>query len=494
MKITCGGFRWFLTVAAVCGSGVMGFSLEAQGTVSQPLLELHHAVSDSAPATGEVPATQGSTLWSPAERPTECLIVEPELIELDISGSMRVLFPSAVRQIETYIDAAPRCTYLILASFGITSDVLGDGFILEPADRARLKESLRGLLPTQSKTNFDEAARLAEWVQLKLEKAYAGAALRLSVRVLTDGVSDPSEGKARFDLKEYFETNLASKPIDLLTITLIRSGQSDSVPADLHADQRYGQVTIPVNLLAELLQRTTTAAKPENTRVTAPDSATAPAPTSNPAAQDSATKRGTESRSPASGAQFWPRTWILPAVAGILSLIIVLSLVGWWLAKPDPEVEDNAGEQTGSGAITGLLFDERELPEDGTLRGVKVLRQRQRTPVISSVPVTFGTNPETATVITTPVAGVRSADLFKVTVVPGGFLRIESAGPELLCNGQPLGEKGITLSGADLCRIRIANREWTLNATGSAERGALPNAFAALRTRRAAGDAVSTGG
>lgn len=441
------------------------------------------SASAARPASGP-----SSALWTPAARPVECVAVNAQFALLDVSKSMRSsnLFLRAVDQIRQYIDDAPACTYVILGKFGTTADVVDHGFLVTNEVRERLKASLRGLRPQHETTNFDEAAKLIEWVQFKLASAFVDAPSSLSVKVLSDGVSSPDADKSDFSLRTFFETRLISGRVNVLEIALLPSGPRPVMPSSL---ERYVVLATPVGILGELLRHTTGIADPSV--VQSPQSrpgTDVPAEVTQ-APADLATAVRDKTTESTTGVTRGTRTrqWILIAAAAGLTLLLALLVVKRRRAITDPLDIPLTGEVTPPTARVpvALLITEREL-SDGQNEPAHMLRESQRLPIATNASVVFGTDAGAATCVVLPVTGIQADELFRVTPTSGGLLHLKAV-PQALCDGQAVPRKGLTLAANQPFRIRIGGREWLITPTADpAEQVAADDLFARMWANRGA--------
>ena len=366
-----------------------------------------------------------------------------ELLEIDVSRSMLKdnLFPRTVDEIAAYIDQAPPCRYLILARFGTTADIVDHGFLTTADARARLKASLRDLSATHGTTNFDEAAKLIEWVQLKLTATYDSAFL--SVRVFTDGESSPDPDKIDFSLQRFLQERLATVQLSVMEFALTPSGSS---PAEIRTGERYVLFATPVATLRDLLLQTTGAVLPSDS---------VPSVT---AAEALGPRRASLAR----------QDTILLAVAGVLLGVLAVLVTRRRITRPravEPKLSGGTNEAV-PGVPAGLLVAERELAaEDGT--EARVLRRDEWLPIARNAPISFGTDATHCTCVVAPLKDVEAGELFSVTAVRGGLLYVKTV-RGAVCNGRPVPPKGLTLTANEPFRVRVGQREWTLTPANDA--------------------------
>lgn len=439
-------------------------------------------ISAATPSTSTRVSAQTSALWLPDVRPAACATVDTQLELLDVSKSMQNgnLFARAVEQIAQYVDDAPNCTYVILGRFGTTADIVDHGFLITPPVRERLKASLRSLQPRHETTNFDEAAKLIEWVQFKIASAYIDAPSSLSVKVLSDGVSSPDADKTDFSLRSFFETRLIDGRVNVLEIALRPSGPSPVMPSP---PERYMVLATPVGTLGELLRTTTgivdpSAVEAAKTRTVANGPAEVKQVPSDQATV--AHDKGTGGNPTALDRAAGPPQWVLFAAAAALSLLLALSVVRRRRAIGDAlEIPLDEEHAPAPRVSIAMLITEREL-SDKQNEPAHVLRDNQRLPIATNAPVVFGTDAGAATCVVIPVTGIEADELFRVTPTSGGLLHLRAI-PQALCDGQAVPQKGLTLAANQPFRVRIGAREWLITPTDDpAAPGAVDDLFARM--------------
>jgi hypothetical protein len=172
---------------------------------------------------GRVPL-QAEVVWRlPQLIPTPCSEVRTVLLLMDVSGSMNAMnrLDLAKASATKYlVSDAPDCTLAIVASFGITADVVGAEFLTGQENRFRLAELVRHVVANHPYTNLDEAAKLVELLNYQLQAVYGRKSADLSVRVYSDLISAPSVGKSQFSLSEFLADRLAAQHPRLTADTL----------------------------------------------------------------------------------------------------------------------------------------------------------------------------------------------------------------------------------------------------------------------------------
>jgi hypothetical protein len=134
--------------------------------------------------------------WGPGPPPSGCTEYSAELDLVDVSQSMLVggRLAAAKAGLSARIDAAPPCTYIAIATFGLTSDIVAAGYTDSAEQRARLKQAVGALRAIAHYTNLDEGAKTAELFVLQLG-AQQLTPHPIVIVAYTDDVSAPSPGK-----------------------------------------------------------------------------------------------------------------------------------------------------------------------------------------------------------------------------------------------------------------------------------------------------------
>lgn len=400
-----------------------------------------------------------SALWTPKTCPTNCQSINSQLLVVDVSKSMQKnhLIDIAIEQMAQYIDTAPVGTYIIIARFGRTADVVNDKFINNQEDRENLKQSLKSLKATQPVTNLDEAAKLIEWVNLKLKDTFTDLPLSLSVKVLSDEISSPDPDKKKFSLEEYFKKELATGQIHVMEIALSTSNTASvSVPSN---QAGYITLTIPVNGLKKLLQETSIPAREPKSQTPPP------------------VQRIVSS-------SFIQKYWMV--LVG--STILLAGGIYLTRRRRDSNLEDSFIDTEPvvpptESIPTVLTIIERELPKDNTDGDARVLRE-SKIAIAPSVEVTVGTNPGSA-YVTKPLDGNKAERLFCIKPLQNGLAQVKSLTDDLLCNGKTIPAKGVTVALNEPLRIQLQNREWLLKpASTNGNRASADDLFARIRTNR----------
>jgi hypothetical protein len=437
-----------------------------------------------------------------------------------------------VEEISRYIDEAPACSYVIVARFGTTADVVDDAYLTSTFERERLKVAIRRLRATHRTTNFDEAAKLIEWVGFKLESAYESAPLSLSVKVLSDDEPSPDPDKRAFSLRSFIEQRLAWARLSVLEVTLTASGPAPAPIAGAPAE-KYVVISTPVSALAELLRQTSAPApvatatpaaagpgappspsggspqtaaaapvQPASARPSPSPSRPAAAPTpaagrsaaavSRPGATGPASPGGSRGRASApvarsTGTAGLP-AWAIAAVIVAAAAIVTVVVVARRRRRIDPlggdAIDGSTPGEAGSLVPEAVSLTDREIPAPGEAGPARTLEAGRRVAVTVDAPMTVGTDADACAVVVPPVEGVESGELFTVTPrADGGFAVRAVAGATV--DGTPVSPRGEAAVGPGRSfRVRIGRREWTL--APAAERVAADDLFARIHARRAA--------
>ncbi len=352
---------------------------------------------------------------------------------------MKPIFSEVKQQIQNYIKSAPDCTYVIIANFGTTADVKADGFLLGEAQRQQLIAKLSQMQANQQFTNFDEAAKLIELILLKLQKAYGEVPVSLSVKVLSDDVPDPSQGKTPFSLPDFMK-RLKTEQVNVVAVNLKPTGQSQSLPAK---PGNYTELRIVVRELETFLRR-----NPPKDAATQP----MPQPTSQPTPASPPVKPEQTADKPESGRSLNPFL-IGSGVVGAIAVVAIL------FKRADKNTATATDRMTRPN-IPALSITESEVAEQGNLQVLK----RERVAVSKDVPVWFGTDSSQCTYVIAPMP--QAEQLFSVTVTPKGNLRVE--GKEgISCNGQPIPTKGMELPSEETFQVQYQQRQWAIRSAAN---------------------------
>lgn len=380
-------------------------------------------------------AQPSSSLWSPASLPNACTQVEAQALLLDGSGSMKPIFSEVKQQIQNYIKSAPDCTYVILANFGTTADVKADSFLVGEAQRQQLIAKLSRMQANQQFTNFDEAAKLIELILLKLQQAYGEVPVSLSVKVLSDDVPDPSQGKTPFSLPDFMK-RLKTEQVNVVAVNLKPTGQSQSLPAK---PGNYTELRIVVRELEAFLGRN-------------PPKPAATQPTPQPTPASPPVKPGQTADKPESGRSLNPFL-IGSGVVGAIALVAILFKRA---SKNTAAATDRMTRPT----IPALSITESEVVGQGNPQVLK----RERVAVSPDVPVWFGTDSSQCTYVIAPMP--QAEQLFSVTVTPKGNLRVEGKAG-ISCNGQPIPSKGMELPSEETFQVQYQQRQWAIRSAAN---------------------------
>ena len=383
-----------------------------------------------------------SSLWSPPPKPDQCEAVAADITLVDVSWSMRTLFPSVRRELEAYIDQVENCQLVILATFGTTADVVAVEFVIGPESRQRLKEKTRELRPSQSNTNFDEAGKLTEWVFNKVAAAYAPTEVGFSVKVLSDDVPSPSPGKKPFGLREYLENSFPKARLQVIEVAA-RSATVGGAGVTVRSGEGVVIAQLPIEKLRAVLGEPGQPAKPATA---APPRPNAPEKTNHRTTSWFATHRAAI------------------AVSGLLAVLMALGTVR--LVQRKFKAPATAGKPVRPTPVThraptSLLVRELEYRKAAPGRGPAVhLLREQRIPIGPEVPVTFGRDPMATWVVASDTVG-NHGELFRITCVAGLALRIRGV-RELYANGQQLSGAEREFDTSQPVEIRFGSVEWRI--------------------------------
>lgn len=375
-------------------------------------------------------------VWSPTPRPTECATVDAELLALDSSASVsaRGMFQPAKDQVFRYLEVAHSCSYIIVARFARTFDVVADGFLLSEDDRRTLQGRVKTIQPVKGRTNLDEAAKGIDYIELQLQRTFADRYSSLSVRVFTDDQSDPDPEKGKFSLKQFFERR-RGKVATFSEITMMPAG--GKISGELPRTG-YAAVLVPVDRLAEVLQ---------------PPAKVVPPPEKDIQATPDPTLIVNSSQS---------SRWTTAAGAVLGAMLVLgagLSLWRRWSDLPEPLEEDGSRKDV----ALSFTVTESETPAENvdTIAGNVV--SRQRIAAVPNLPLVFGTNPDRHTIVVGP-GGVESAsgELFRVTPVGGNMAYVELF-VDGKCNGESIveGERTTVTTAQPIC-VTVGRREWRI--------------------------------
>jgi hypothetical protein len=389
-----------------------------------------------------VAAPQDQDLWAPKPRPAICTgTISVELLELDVSGSMKSLLPELKTQVNRYIDAAPVCTSMVIGTFGETADVRADDFLVDQKTRERLKDIVRNLRATQQHTNLDEVAKAIEWLTLRLQSAYGADGYSLAVKVLSDQISAPSGEKPKFSLQKYLERHLAGGHLQVVEVEVVPQG-TQVVPAPVGA--REISVKVPIDqLLGVLEQKSSSAAAPG---LTIPES-------KEPAANLPIGRR--------EGTKISGRSALV--IYGLPAFLIASGLALLALRRKSTASASPPNSSTPQPEVpVALLVQEIELPKEGdALSQETVLRERVRVSVLPNVPVRFGTDANASNYVVVPGDGIARDEIFRLTPARGPVLYLRAT-KGTTCAGKPVPSEGVRVSARDPITITHGRRQWRI--------------------------------
>jgi hypothetical protein len=117
------------------------------------------------------------------------------VILVDTSGSMKRVTTEVHAALTAFIDGLKPGWQVLLVRFDVFSELLESVEIAGQPDRERLKRQLGTLRFIGRQTNFDEGLKGAQAALFQ-----AGVLRNAEVVIFSDGLSDPSQSKARLDL------------------------------------------------------------------------------------------------------------------------------------------------------------------------------------------------------------------------------------------------------------------------------------------------------
>jgi hypothetical protein len=372
-------------------------------------------------------------LWMPEPVPLACGQFHTELLLLDVSKSMRQkgLFDSVKDKLARSVDDTPDCNLLIIGTFGLTADIKGAQFLQDAAARARLRDVVASLTATDSQTNLDEAAKLIEWIDFKIQVAYHGDGLPLYVKVLSDHISSPSTGKPLFSLRKYLENHLSAGQLVVEEI-----GVLPSVTADLPLPSGDGASQISVDRLSETLLPHPAAHSPD------------------------ASASDVKPRPPARGS--WPYLWARSAfmlttpglrlVNAIVLVTVTAGLIAIFLIRRKKKPLD-----PDSAVPTALIIAETLFPRNDS-DGARVI-QEKRIPVAIRVPVVIGTDPSRSTFVVEQAGEDGQKDIFRLVPLPGSQLQV-FGGEGGVVNGEPIPKNGVLVSLTTPLTLQSGSHRW----------------------------------
>jgi len=390
-------------------------------------------------------ADAGSHLWVPPPKPDRCQAIAGDLVLVDISLSMRNLFPSVRRELEAYVDGIEDCRLVVLSTFGTTADVVTAEFMNGPEARQRLKGKIRELRPSQSDTNFDEAAKLAEWVFAKLTMSYGPGDASFGVKVLSDDVPSPSPGKSPFRLREYLANSFPKARLQVIEVTPQVTGVAGPA-ATVRSSTGVVIAQVPIEKLRAILGEPGEPAKPASV-------ATAPEPAAP----------GRDQSTVAPWLAGHRRALVAPA-GGLFALVVALMTIR--LLRRKSQVPGVPGNRLGTvpetrRAPTDVLVREIEYRKDGAGNGPAAhLLREKRIPVGLGVPLTFGRDRMASWVVASGAVG-NHGELFRITCVAGPAFRIRGI-RDLRANGQRLSGAEREFDASQPLQVQVGSAEWQI--------------------------------
>lgn len=368
----------------------------------------------------ESPVLAASRLWQPKPRPQTCLQVNTQAIAIDRSGSMKGRFPAMIQQLKSYVRSRPLdsriCHHIVFIHFDRTADVSTDEFLTDAKSRDRLIAELSSLKPMGEFTNFDEVAKAIRLVWLQLLQNPQKLPQALTVQVLTDGESSPSQGKKDFDLTKFLQQEIENKT-KLSWRTIVVS------PHKTVSNLKGNSVTVPVTSLSKFLEA----------MVAEQNQGTRPIP-----------RAATEKPSPKPDLHTEMIVGIL--TVGILGL---LCLNRNYQKETKLKTQVLTLEPITAEIVNGLSV--KEIQSENTM--LKIL-------LVPDVPAIFGTKSTHHYMI----RGLSKVDqLFSITATIEGDLFLKSqVGESLRCDGDPVAVEGRKLPGDRAFVVSYQQRSWSI--------------------------------
>lgn len=375
-------------------------------------------------------------LWELPSPPRSCGSLTVQLLLLDVSGSVRTIFPELIQQLTSYIQAGNQCTLILLSTFGTTADLQAIAYIDTPQGQQKLLETLNTLQANDDHTNFDEAAKHIEQIRLMLSQAYPELPVRLSIQVLSDDIPDPSPNKADvdFDFKAFME-QVQGDTLQLITLT--PTGSTQPTPNDLSGDTV--ELTTSVNGLATLLEQLW----PIIVATPLPTPTPTATPTANPSPTPTPTAKPQDKDIQDTPPQI-PWTLVALCLAGLGGIGLVLYIRSFTLETaelaPEPEIES-------------VMVIEQELAEGEEARTLN----RKHFKIVPDQDILFGSSQDNHYVIQDPS---QAPHLFTLTLRSDGNIHI-SGKDGLQCNKKPVPTQGLDISDPELC-VQFQQRQWLI--------------------------------
>jgi len=125
--------------------------------------------------------------------------LQVNMVFIDGSASMREgasLSPRARAAARLAIAEADEGSYVIVATFGATADVVADRFMLTAHDRGVLYEAIEGVGMNAAKTDIRALEGLVRHVYAQIAEIRGSESVGMTIRVLSDGKPDPVDAAA----------------------------------------------------------------------------------------------------------------------------------------------------------------------------------------------------------------------------------------------------------------------------------------------------------
>lgn len=275
----------------------------------------------------------------------------------------------------------PVCTLAIVATFGVTADVRGAGFLVDGTSRTRLIDLVQHLVADQEYTNLDEAAKLIELLELQMQPAYPEQRSGLFIRVHSDMISAPSKGKVGFDLADFLSTRLSDGRLRV-------TSESRLEQQDIHIEPKARSSAEP---------------SAEGHRLAFPW------------------------RDDRVGTAWGPGWLSLLSACGLFGVGLGCAWA-FWLRR------SRAHRSLSQGRLQALAVQERTQND----RGESVGTRETRVGAAEGVPIVFSTDPNLGTYTVEPVDGLTVGELFRVEPLHDGLACVHSRNRNVRTNDKPL--------------------------------------------------------
>jgi hypothetical protein len=382
-------------------------------------------------------------LWMPQGLPETCIRRDTQVFAIDTSGSMqkanrfRVLQQQFIRYLRSQPLNSNQCQQVILIRFDTTADILRDEYLTDSQSRDRLITELSTLKANGNKTNFDEVAKQIRLVWLQLAQRSVDVPSRFTVRVLTDGMPDPSSGKPMFDLAKFLDQEFGQQSaFNWGTIVIPPPGTTPPTAPPPKVTGQVYTVTVPLENLPSFLNET------------APTIVPTISPTISPTVQGKSSKIP---NSPSLSSLIW-----LPAAA-------TLGILGtWMLVRSRSSHSETAAPSISVPSPVVQSIASLTIIEQQEFEGGRPVSSRPTEKVLLPLGMTakFGSKAGCHYLIgDLPQAEI----LFSITRKPEGNLLLHShISQPLFCDGVPLEKDGLELNGNQPFSVKYQQRKWLI--------------------------------